>query len=171
MYRPPPASRSKNSVHNPRCLTTPAISNYAGITSTKRITKHTCDVLYDRGNGRGYRQHPATESQTEIEPQSPQKAQTHNQPQLRSHPSMRSALLCSPLPHSPFLPPRPFRLSASAFRNGQPLVRLSAPVRRLTRAFPPPNSTHHRPKDARTAFPAKPSTKPVCAVPLYRAQQ
>lgn len=49
-----------------------------------------------------------------------------------------------------------FLLSASTFRNGNPLVLLSAPVLLLILPLSPANIRHHSPKAARTPLPTNP---------------
>lgn len=52
-----------------------------------------------------------------------------------------------------------FSLAASLFPNGNPLVRLSAPVRLLVRAGSRANSSAHTPKQNSAALPTSPAPK------------
>ena len=69
------------------------------------------------------------------------------------------------VPHNLFLPA--FFLYASTFLNGNPLVRLSAPVRRLIFPAELPNSTHHNPIAAKNPYPARLRANDVWPVCIY----
>ena len=79
-------------------------------------------------------------------------------------------VLCSPQTffHFPRFPSFLF-LSASVFPNGNPLVRLSAPVRLLIRPPSRSKSRHHRPTDASREYPTMARPNAAWPPPLYHA--